>query len=91
MNKKGTAYTLGSVPMIALAIGVGVIVLSYIAKILGEFNDSDFTVNSTEEAVLQNGTKGLLKLGKQLPTVGLVVGVALIIGVIGSAFYFGRD
>ena len=73
--------------MIALALGVGVIVLSYVAKILSEVDD-DMTGDALD--IVKNGSSATLKLGKQLPTVGLVVGVALILGVIGSAFYFGK-
>ena len=81
------AFTLGDLPVIAISLTVGVIVLGYGAKILGEVDD-DMTGTAAE--VVANGTSALGKVGKQLPTLGLVIVAALIIGVIATSFYLGR-
>ena len=81
------AFTLGDLPMIAIAVGVGVLVLAYVAKVLSEVDD-DMTGDSLD--VVLNGSKALTNVGKQLPTVGTIVIAALIIGIIATSFYLGR-
>ena len=85
LNKKG--FSLGDLPVIAVSIGVGAIVLGYVAKILDELDDD---LTGTAGDVVKNGSSATLKIGKQLPTLGLVVAAALIIGVIATSFYLGK-
>jgi len=83
------AFTLGDLPVIAIAIVVGVIVLGFGAKILDQIDD-DMTANTTAYLIVGNGTSALGKIGKQLPTLGLVIVAALIIGIVATSFYMGR-
>ena len=83
------AYNLNSLGPLAITFVVGAIILGFGAKVLDEIA-GDFTVNSTEQAIAQNGTEALGKIGKHLPTLGLVVVAALIIGIVVTSFYYGK-
>jgi type II secretory pathway component PulF len=87
-NKKGT-YRLQDLAPLAVIFVVAAIVLGFGAKVLDEIDD-EFTDNTTQWNVVQNGTYALNKMGKWLPTLAIVVVAALIISVVVSAFYFGR-
>jgi len=80
-------FGIGDLPVIAVAIVVGVVVLGFGAKILAELS-GDMT--GTAKEVVDNGTKTLGTIGKQLPTLGLVIVAALIIGVVATSFYLGK-
>jgi len=81
------AFTLGDLPIIAVAIVVGVIVLGFGAKILDQIDDD---MTGTSASIVANGTSALDKVGKQLPTLGLVIVAALIIGIVATSFYMGK-
>lgn len=64
----------------------------------GEFNGDNVNVTYTQKYyntagnVMANSTMGLVNMTKQLPTVGIVIGVALVIGIVVSLLvYFGIE
>jgi len=71
-----------AVVMIAIFAAIGVLILDEFSGTLEE--------NSTQWTVTQNGTTAIANVTKQLPTVGIIVGVLLIVGaVVLIARYFG--
>lgn len=75
-----------AIVLLVIFAAIGVLVLEEIRS------SSGWAVNETTEgAVIQNATFAINNVTKQLPTVGIVVGVTLIIGaVILIAVYFGN-
>jgi hypothetical protein len=68
--------------MIGLILGAGVLALSQFSTSLGAGNAQN---------AVNNATSGVLNLSQQLPTVGTIIGVSLIIVVVLGAFAFGRS
>jgi TRAP-type C4-dicarboxylate transport system permease small subunit len=60
------------------------------ALALDAFND-DLTADSEADNVTDNGLAGLLNVTDQLPTIGTIVGVAVLIGIVIAAFRFARN
>ena len=79
LDKKG--YSIGDLPTLAIMLGVGIIVLSIGAQIVGEVKGTQ-TANTAEYNVSDKGLEGMQKVGDWLPTIGLVVGAVIIIGVL---------
>jgi len=73
------------VVMVALAALIG----GAGALALDSFNDG-LTADSAADNVTDNGMSGLLNTTAQLPTIGTIVGVAVLIGIVLSAFKFAR-
>jgi len=73
------------VVMVALAALIG----GAGALALDSFNDG-LTENSTADNITDQGLTGLLNTTAQLPTIGTIVGVAVLIGIVLSAFKFAR-
>lgn len=68
--------------LLAIFAAVGVLVLAEFRSTLSA---------GDQQAVVDNGTLAISNVTKQLPTVGIIVGVTLIIGaVVLIAVYFGR-
>jgi len=65
-----------------MVLGAGILALSQFSATLG--------VNTTEKATVGNATLGLGNLAGQLPTVGTIIGVAIILVVVLAAFSYGR-
>lgn len=71
-----------AVVLLAIFAAVGVLVLSEFRATL---------TAGTQTDVVDNGTLAIANVTKQLPTVGIIVGVMLIIGaVVLMAVYFGK-
>ena len=70
-----------AVVLLAIFAAVGVLVLSEFRSTLSA---------GTQQDVVDNGTLAIANVTKQLPTVGIIVGVLLIVGaVVLIARYFG--
>lgn len=68
--------------VVAIALGLG-------AQVLGEIQD-DQTANSYEYNASNNGLQAVDELSGWLPTIGLVVAAAVIIGVVITFLARGR-
>lgn len=87
MAKKGM-FGLQSIVTLVLLFGVGILATSLIAEVIGRINGTQ-TVGSKAANISGSGLEGLKQLGLQYPTLGVVIGAALIIGVVIAAFAFG--
>ena len=67
--------------MIGLILGAGLLALD-------AFDDT-LTAGSDAAVAVGNTSEGIANLSEQLPTVGTIIGVALIIVVVVAAFAFG--
>jgi len=86
MNKKAQAITFGNAPrlvllfvLIGMVLGAGVIALA-------SFRDS--TTDSEAQSAINNTIDGASNLSAQLPTVGTILGVGLILVVVIGVFAF---
>lgn len=73
------------VVLIALAALIG----GAAALALDAFQD-DLTADSVADNVTENGLSSLDNVTNQLPTIGTIVGVAVLIGIVIAAFRFAR-
>ena len=90
MSKRGqVGFGLGDIPGIAIAVVVGMLVLSFGALVLGEVQ-ADQTANSAESNITGDGLSTLSNVSSLIPTAGTVIGAALIIGILLGAFAFVR-
>jgi hypothetical protein len=90
MEKKAQAMTLGNAPQVILLLGLVVMIGSATALAVDSFQDST-TANSYAYNVTEDGLSGISNFSDQIPTIGTVLGVALIIVVVIGAFaFFGR-
>jgi len=85
MNKKGQAVTLGNTPQIVLLLGLAVMIAGATALAVQAFQDS-VTAGSFAANITGRGLTALDNFSIQLPTVGTIIGVALIIVVVVGAF-----
>lgn len=74
---------------IGVTIAVLAIVLGMSATILGDIRAGQ-TEGSYEHNITGYGLEGLSELGQWQPTLALIVVAAVIIGIIITAFTFGR-
>ena len=86
MGKKGQAITFGNAPklillfvLIGMVLGAGVIALA-------SFRDT--TTDADASTTLNNTIDGSVNLSEQLPTVGTILGVGLILVVVIGVFAF---
>ncbi len=86
MNKKAQAITFGNAPrlvllfvLIGMVLGAGVIALA-------AFRDS--TTDAAAQTAINNTIDGASNLSAQLPTVGTILGVGLILVVVIGVFAF---
>ena len=86
-NKLG--LTVGDLATIAIVFVVAGIALGIGAQVLTNVRDT-MTSGSREYLATQNATEGLSELASWMPTIGLVIAAAIIIGVIFSSFMKGR-
>ena len=82
--------SIGEIPSVVMALVVGGMILGAGALALGKFKDS-LTSGETAAMAVSNTTLGIGNTAAQLPTVGTLIGVALIITVVIGAFAFGRQ
>lgn len=89
-NKKGQAVTLGGAPQIVLLLGLTVMIAAATALAVSSFRDST-TASGYAYNISDFGLQGLNNFSIQVPTIGTIIGVALIIVVVVGAFaFFGR-
>lgn len=81
-------YGLQSIVTLVLFFGVGILATALVAEVIGRINQSQ-TVGTKAANISGSGLEGLKQLGLQYPTLGVVIGAALIIGVVIAAFSFG--
>ena len=86
MSKKGQAITFGSAPrlillfvLIGMVLGAGVIAL---------VSFKNTTSDASAVQVLNNTVTGSVNLSQQLPTVGTILGVGLILVVVIGVFAY---
>lgn len=85
MNKKGMAE---GVTQMIVAVGIGVIVISVIAIMLGAFR-ADLTANTAEYNVTTQGLDFLVNATDKFDTAGTIVGVLVLLFVLGAAGFGG--
>jgi len=71
-------------------IALAALIAGASALALSDFS-AGLTADSAAQNVTTNGLNGLLNLSAQLPTIGTIVGVAVLIGIVISAFAFARQ
>ena len=74
----------------AILIGVTVIGIT----VMSDINQNIFDAQTADTAaynVSEYGLEGMQELGSWVPTIALVVAASLIIGILVSAFAFGRN
>ena len=82
MNISDAPGWVWSVVLLGIFGAVGVLVLSEFRSTLTE---------GAQTAVVDNGTAAIANITKQLPTLGIIVGVLLIVSaVVLIAMYFGK-
>ncbi len=86
---QAVGFGLGDLPVVAVAVVVGMLVLSFGALVIGDVQD-DQTANSAEANVSGKGLTTLLNISNLIPTAGTVIGAAIIIGILLTAFRFAN-
>lgn len=86
-GKRGQSVTLGNAPQLVLVLGLAVMIASATAVAVTSFRDTQ-TTGSDAYNISDSGLTGLSNFASQVPTVGTIIGVALIIGVVVGAFAF---
>jgi hypothetical protein len=83
MKKKG--MTIGDLGPVALVLGVSILIVAITASIVSTMQ-GDLTPDSTAYNVTASGLEALDVVGSNIPTIGLVVASAIIIGVLVVSF-----
>jgi hypothetical protein len=77
-----------------MGLGVGLVVAGIVvaigAQILGDVR-SDFTVNSVEYNITTEALDGTSNLAERFPTIGLVAGAIVIIGLLVGGFAYFKS
>jgi hypothetical protein len=85
-NRKKGAIGFGDIAGIALAVGLGLLVMAAIAIAVAAFQTSATASNYTQAvSVLGNTSSFFVNFATQLPTIGTVLGVMLLVGVVLAA------
>lgn len=92
VGKRGQAITLGKAPQLVLLLALTAMIGAAAALAVASFQSST-TVGSYAYNISRDGLTSLNNLSRQIPTVGTVVGVALIVVVVigAFAFFIGRQ
>ena len=88
-QKKGQAFQIADLPALGIAIGVGILTLSFVALILQNVRAGQ-TLNNADYNVSTDGLTTITNTSTNLPTVGTVIGAVIIIGTLLAAFRFSR-
>ena len=80
IGKKGR-YDIGSLPSIGIAFIIIGIVLGAGALVLSKFNDK-LTAGSIQSQAVLNASEGIKEVSEFLPTIGIIVAIAVIIGIV---------
>jgi ABC-type antimicrobial peptide transport system permease subunit len=89
MKLSRKALTIAEIGPIAIILVVAGIALGSGAQVLGNISTS-LTAGSNARLAVDNTSLGLGQLAYWMPTIGLVVAAAIIIGVVFSAFVRGK-
>jgi hypothetical protein len=89
-EKVNMAMTLGDAAAMALAFVLFVIVVSVGGSVLAGIQSSQ-TAGSVAANATGAGLTGITNLAAQSGTIGTVIGAAVLIGIVLSAFYFGKQ
>ena len=90
IKKKGQV-SFGGLPGIVSSVGLAVLFMAAMAVALVAFqNSGSVTTNIHANQTITNGLTFLTNLSGQLGTVGVMIGVGLIILAVVSAFFFLR-
>lgn len=84
MNKKG-AVNMGDAPALVLSLGLMVLIGAAVALAVQSFGNT-LTTDTAAYNVSKFGLQGLQQFSAQIPTIGVILGVALIIGIVLAAF-----
>jgi type II secretory pathway component PulF len=87
-GKKRKGFSISMIGPIAIVVVVAVVVLGFGAQILGQIATSQ-TAGTFERNITNQGLAGLKTLGDWIPTIVLIVVLAIIIGII-YAYLSGR-
>jgi len=91
-GKKG--LRLGDLSTIAIVFVVAGIALGIGAEVLNDIytsvNDTSTGVHNIASLAVRNTSEGIAELAKWMPTIGLVIAAALIIGIVFTSFVRGR-
>lgn len=78
-----------------MTIGIGVLVLAMLVLVIAQTVDSPSLGTDTnltnQHAILGNGSAGLLNLVTQMPLIGTIIGLAVLIGVVIIGFRLARS
>ena len=80
-DKKGQTVNLQNLPLLAGLFIASVITISIGGEILQKIADGQ-TAGSTSEQISYNGSAGMLEMANFFPTIGLVIGAAVVIGIV---------
>jgi len=81
MFKSKKAVSLGDAPTLILTFAVIVIVASLIGTVLTSMQDTQ-TTNGTAYNISEYGLSGVSGFAKLLPTVGVIIGIVMVLVVI---------
>lgn len=80
--------------LFVIVVGIGSTVLAGIQSSQQNTACANYTTNTSCWTAAQNitgqGLTGMLNLGNQAGTIGTVLGAAILIGIVVSAFYFSK-
>ncbi len=83
------AINLGSLPNVVMLFAVAVLITSAAALALNSFKGS-LESGSIAYNITEKGEQGLLNLSGQYGTIGTIIGVAVLIGIVVGAFMLVR-
>ena len=95
MKNKHAAYTIGSIPSIALLFGIAVLVLSIGADIVNNVYQRQagnaVNLSGVGKNISGMGLQGMKQIGLYFPTIGIVLAAAIIISILVTSFAMGRQ
>lgn len=84
------AITLSNLPAVALSLVMAAAIF-VAAFLVTDGLDDDLAANSFAANATDKIDEGMYNLTEYIPTVGTILGVSLILGVVIAGFYFGRN
>lgn len=86
MEKNITAeYEVRDILGLALVLAVTGITIAYTQDVTADQRDT-FTASTLERNATENAMQGVANLSKKLPTIGLVIGAVVIVGLLIAGF-----
>ena len=81
MFKRMKGFTLSQLPAVAIAFGVFVVVLGFMAQLLGDIQGQQ-TTDTYAYNITSKGLEGLMTFGNNTPLIASAVIIAVVIGII---------